>query len=75
MPSRSRQTQRNREPIGGCQRHGLGMMVTWRVGEMMEVVKRYNLPVIRQISSEDIMYSMVTIVKDTVLYIRKLLRE
>ena len=32
------------------------------------VVKGYKLPLIRGISSEDLMYSMVTIVSNTVSY-------
>ena len=41
----------------------------------MKVVKRYKPPVIRYISSGDVMYSMATIVNNTELYILKWLRE
>ena len=36
--------------------------------EMGRLVKGYKLSVIRWISSEDLMYSIVTIVDNTVLY-------
>ena len=36
--------------------------------EEFEGLKKYKLSVIRRISSGDLMYSMVTIVNDTVLY-------
>ena len=39
----------------------------------MKVIKRYKLPVI--ISSEHVIYGMVTTVNSTVSYILKLLRE
>ena len=39
----------------------------------MKVIKRYKLPVI--ISSERVIYGMVTTVNSTVSYILKLLRE
>ena len=42
-------------------------------GEML--VKEYKLPFIRQVSSGDLMYSMVTIINNTALYTSKLLRE
>ena len=38
----------------------------------MKVVKRYKLPVIRKIRSGDIMYSMLTIVNNAILYAQKL---
>ena len=38
-------------------------------------VKGVKLPVIRSISSRDLIYSMVTTVNHTVLYTRKMLRE
>ena len=40
-----------------------------RCGKWVSVVKEYKLPVIRLISSGDVMYSIVTIVDSTVLYI------
>ena len=43
------------------------------IGEML--VKGYELPVTRWISSRDLMYSMVIIVNNAVLYTWKLLRE
>ena len=47
-----------------------------RGGENGEVlVKGYKLPVIRQISSEDLMHNMVIIVKNTVLHTWKLLKQ
>lgn len=42
-------------------------------GEML--VKRYKLSVIRRISSEDSMYSMVTTLNSNALYTANLLRE
>ena len=33
------------------------------------LVKRYKPPAIRRINSEDLMYSMVTIINNTILYI------
>ena len=42
-------------------------------GEML--IKGYKLVVIRRISSRDLMYSMVIIVNNTVLYSSKLIRE
>lgn len=41
----------------------------------VKVTERDKLPVIRQLSSGDIIDSMVTIVDNTVLYTSKLLRE
>ena len=46
---------------------------SWENGEIL--VKRYKLPVIRWVSLGDLMYSMVMIVNNTVLYIQKLLKE
>lgn len=45
--------------IGGC----------GSSGEMDEGDQSYKLPIVRQTSSGDIMYNMVTIVSNTVLYI------
>ena len=46
---------------GGCQGLGGGGN-----GEML--IKGYKLPDIRRISSEDVIYSMVTIINSSVLY-------
>ena len=46
-----------------------------RVGEKGEEVKRHKLPAIKQICHENLMYSTVTIINNTVLDIWKLLRE
>lgn len=42
----------------------------WKVGEMREMlVKGYKLLVIREVSPEDLMYSMMTVLNDnTVLH-------
>lgn len=56
-------THRNREYNGGCQGGTNGEML----------VKGYKLPVIRWVSSGDLMYSMVIITINTVLYAEKLL--
>jgi len=40
----------------------------WGVGKWMKKVKRFKYPIIKEISSRDIIYNMVTIV-NTVLYI------
>ena len=52
---------RKKEQIGGCQ--GL-----WCGGNGEVLVKGYKLPVRRWISSGDLMYSIVTIVNNTVCY-------
>ena len=62
------QIHRNRDENGVYQ--GL-----WDMGNGEILVKGYKLPVIRQLSSEDLMYSMGTIVKNTILYFWKFLRE
>ena len=36
----------------------------------VEGVKRYKVPVMRQISSGDVMYSMVTVVNNTLVYLK-----
>ena len=59
---------RNREHIGGCQGQAKEVGNGWRLTE------NYKLPIVR-ISSGNVMYSMVTIVNNTVLYIWKVLRE
>lgn len=41
----------------------------------MKVVKGYQLPVIRRMSSEDVMYIQHVIIVNTALHIRKLLRQ
>ena len=46
-----------KEQIGGCQR--------W--AKCVTIVKRYKIPVIRKINPGDVLYSMVTIVNNTVL--------
>ena len=38
-------------------------------GERMKIVKMYKLPVIRYLSSRDVIYSMVTVVNTIVLHI------
>lgn len=56
-----------------------GVVVTrcgvWGLARWVRVIKRYKLPVIRQISPGNVTYSMTTIVNNTVLYIGKFLRE
>lgn len=44
-------------------------------GKMGEGVNRYKFPGIKRISPGDVMYSMVTIVNNTVLHIRRKLGE
>lgn len=44
----------------------------WRNGKML--VKRYKLPVTRWVNSHDLMYSMVIMVNNTVLYTQNLLK-
>lgn len=39
------------------------------MSEVVKVVKRYRLPLIRKIGPGDIMYNMVTMVNNTVLHI------
>ena len=46
-----------------------------RWGKLVKVVEEYSVPVIRWIRSENVMYSMVTAVNNTVLYAWNLLRE
>ena len=55
------QSHRNKELVGGCQ--GLGSRGN---GEML--VKGCKLLVIRYISSMGLVYSMVTVVNNTILY-------
>ena len=38
-------------------------------------VKRYRLPVIKEVSPGDVIYSMLTMVNNTEVYVRKLLRQ
>lgn len=52
----------NREQICGCQDIG------WRMGEIGDGSRKDKLPVIKQVSHGDVMYSMET-VANTVLYI------
>lgn len=40
-----------------------------RLGKCAKVVKRYKLSVFRLISAGDVMYTVLTIVKSTLLYI------
>ena len=47
----------------------------WGQGVWEDEDKRYKLPVIRWISSEDLIFSMVTVVNLSVLYTLKFLRE
>lgn len=42
--------------------------IGWGIGNGRQWVKGYKLPVTREISSEDPVYSMVIIVNNTVLY-------
>ena len=49
--------------------------VGWGRENWRKVVKRYKLSVIRQISTRDAMYNMVTIATTAVSYKEKLLRE
>ena len=64
----------NSEQNDGCQRRG-GGGVGGRGGRNGKVlVKGYKLLVMRLISFGDLMYSMVTIVNNAMLYTRKLLR-
>lgn len=65
MVSLKRQTNGNRVECslpGGKKRRKWG-----------DVRKGYNLPVIREISSENLIFS-ISIVNNTILYLRKLLR-
>ena len=42
----------------------------WWLGKWVKVVKRYKLSVtIREISSDDVLYIMVTVVNNTVLHV------
>ena len=60
---RKAKLSRYREQAGGGQRQ--------RVRENTgEEVKSYKLPIIKQVSSEDVMYSLVTIADNTVLCIQ-----
>ena len=43
--------------------------------KLEEVVKRYKFPVIRYISTRDVMNNMINIINNTVCYMRKLLKE
>lgn len=67
MCNRNKTKQKNpkqnlyREPIGGCQRRGLGKMGKW--------AKRHKLLVIKYISHGDAVCSMATIVNNTVFHI------
>ena len=54
------------EQIGGCQR--------WPMGEMGKDSQKVQTSSYK-INSRDVMFSVVTIVNNTVLYIFKLLRE
>lgn len=54
---------------GGYQRQG------WEQAKWVKGVERYKLPVIKYLHHRDVTYSMMTIVINTVLHIRKLLRE
>ena len=63
---KSKQTNKLMDPrkqIGGYQRK------SGELNEMGEGVKKYKLPSIKQISHGDVMYSMGTIVNNSVLYI------
>lgn len=53
--------------MSGCQRW-------WGLGEMNEGVKRYKPSAIRKVSSGHVIYSIIGIVNNTVLYFSKLLR-
>ena len=46
-----------------------------RWAKWVKGVKRYKLPVIKQVSPGDVMYSMATIVHKTVLHTGELLRQ
>ena len=41
----------------------------------MKAVKRYKLPVTRQISPGEVMYNIINVINTAVHYIRKLLKE
>ena len=51
------------------------LVIAWEWGNGEMLVKGYELPVIRGISSGGLMYSWVTIINNTVLYTWKLLRS
>ena len=42
----------------------------WEVGKWGHASQGHKLPVTRRLSSGDIMYNMVTIINDTVLYLK-----
>ena len=60
------QIHRHREQIGGCQRLG-GWVGEW--AKWVKEVTKHKLPVVKYKSRGDVIYSMVTIVNKTVLYI------
>ena len=41
----------------------------------MKVIGRYKLPVVRQVSTEDVMYKMMTIVNPAILYTLKVAKR
>ena len=49
--------------------------VGWGLGEFGEDSQKYKLPVIRLISTRDILYNMINIINTAVCYIGMLLRE
>ena len=60
---KKKQTHRKRDQICCYQRQEVGVGGNW-----MKAVKRYKLPVIRYISTRDIMYNMINIIKTAVCY-------
>ena len=56
-----KQTHRNVHQIGGCQGRG--------VGELGEGGQKVQIPVLRQMCSGNVMYSMMTVGNKTVVHI------
>lgn len=72
MISRTRGIFKNAKLIETGSR--MGVARCWRLEEMGRwLVKRYELPMIRRVSSEALIWSMVTKVNDIVRYTLKLL--
>ena len=68
MWNQKKKPHRNRDQICDYQKQEVCVQVG--VGDnWVKTVKKYKLPVIRYIISEDVMYSRMTTVNDTTLYI------
>lgn len=63
METKKIQTPRNRNQLVPAIGGG------WAVGEMVKIVKKYKIPSVREISLGNVMYSMATLVNNTILYI------